>query len=196
MSEVVKHYFPKMVDLHNYVKTNQVSKKVYNWKALNQKVFRRMGFLISDEDIDAVARGDKGAVEEVLLFVQEKMAEYKEARAAKRASGGKGGTPPPGHFTPPPPVASASGRSSPRREAMGGAGAGAASASPGAARPAPSYHGRGGGRHAGAVASDVEELRETVEILLAKVDRLEQLLSAKDSKVEMLSRRVDALTRR
>ena len=44
MAEIVKHLYPKMVDLHNYVATNAVAKKLYNWKALNRtRMFALVG---------------------------------------------------------------------------------------------------------------------------------------------------------
>lgn len=32
------HYFPKLVDLHNYAAANAVDQKTYNWDTLNEKV--------------------------------------------------------------------------------------------------------------------------------------------------------------
>lgn len=37
--QVVAHYFPKLVELHNYTSANAVSQKIYNWKTLNEKVW-------------------------------------------------------------------------------------------------------------------------------------------------------------
>lgn len=36
--QVVAHYFPKLVELHNYAAANAVGQKVYNWNTLNEKV--------------------------------------------------------------------------------------------------------------------------------------------------------------
>ena len=35
-AEVIKHYLPKLIDLHNYSPANSVSQKVYNWTTLNR----------------------------------------------------------------------------------------------------------------------------------------------------------------
>jgi hypothetical protein len=36
-AEVIKHFLPKLVELHNYSAANSVSQKFYNWKTLNRK---------------------------------------------------------------------------------------------------------------------------------------------------------------
>ena len=36
MAEMVKHFFPKLVDLHNYSAAHSVSQKLYNWNTLNR----------------------------------------------------------------------------------------------------------------------------------------------------------------
>lgn len=78
MSEVVHNFFPKMVDLHHYSKTNSVDKKKYNWKHLNQRVFKAMGFTIPETDIIAVCNCARGAIEDVLELVQHELAAYQE----------------------------------------------------------------------------------------------------------------------
>ena len=35
MSEVCAHFFPRLVELHNYTKTNAASQKLINWQTLN-----------------------------------------------------------------------------------------------------------------------------------------------------------------
>ncbi len=37
MSEVCAHFFPRMVELHNYTKTNAASQKKVNWNTLNSE---------------------------------------------------------------------------------------------------------------------------------------------------------------
>ena len=43
MAEMVKHYFPSMVDLHNYSAAHSQSQKLYNWTTFNQKVLKKLG---------------------------------------------------------------------------------------------------------------------------------------------------------
>lgn len=35
-AEVIAHYFPKLVEIHNYSAANSVRTKVYNWQTLNR----------------------------------------------------------------------------------------------------------------------------------------------------------------
>jgi len=43
VAEVVKHYIPKLVELHNYSAAHSQSQKMYNWNTLNLKVFKKLG---------------------------------------------------------------------------------------------------------------------------------------------------------
>ena len=54
MAEVVSHYFPKLVDLHNYSAANSVSQKMYNWNTLNDKVFKKVSHNLYHNDICVV----------------------------------------------------------------------------------------------------------------------------------------------
>ena len=38
LAELVHHYFPKLVELHNYSPAHNSVQKMYNWQTLNQKV--------------------------------------------------------------------------------------------------------------------------------------------------------------
>ena len=35
VAEIVKSFYPKLVDLHNYSAANGIAQKVYNWETLN-----------------------------------------------------------------------------------------------------------------------------------------------------------------
>lgn len=40
MAEVVKYYYPRLVQMHNYIAANSVKKKMYNWNTLNRTLYR------------------------------------------------------------------------------------------------------------------------------------------------------------
>ena len=42
VAEVVHHYFPKLVELHNYSAANSVRQKLYNWATLNREFGRHI----------------------------------------------------------------------------------------------------------------------------------------------------------
>lgn len=51
MAEVMRSQYPQLVQIHNYQPTNSLSSKYINWKTLNEKVFRKIGFNINKNDI-------------------------------------------------------------------------------------------------------------------------------------------------
>lgn len=36
VAEIVSHYFPRLVELHNYPAANSTQQKLYNWNTLNR----------------------------------------------------------------------------------------------------------------------------------------------------------------
>ncbi|KAK2948523.1 putative Calponin homology domain [Blattamonas nauphoetae] len=64
MAELAKHYFPKLVDVHNYPAANSVPRKITNWNTFNVKVLKKLGmnFLTSD-DIQNIASCVPGSIE-------------------------------------------------------------------------------------------------------------------------------------
>ncbi|CAD8063809.1 unnamed protein product [Paramecium primaurelia] len=73
MAEIVHHYFPKLVELHNYSQANSTQTKQYNWNTLNTKVLKKLGFQLSQKDIDSIIQVEEGAIERVLKVIQEKI---------------------------------------------------------------------------------------------------------------------------
>lgn len=51
------------------------AQKMYNWTTLNQKVFRRLGFLLEKAEYLPVTNGEPGAIERVLKLVRARIAE-------------------------------------------------------------------------------------------------------------------------
>lgn len=47
IAEVVRHFFPRMVDLHNYSPANSKGPKVVNWQTLNRKWYWYMVYAIT-----------------------------------------------------------------------------------------------------------------------------------------------------
>lgn len=70
MAEIVAHYHPRLVELHNYQPVNSSIAKLYNWSCLNKRVFRKLGFVLSKAESEAVCTCQPGAVERVLKLLQ------------------------------------------------------------------------------------------------------------------------------
>ena len=86
ISEVVHHFFPKLIELHNYSSTNSISQKAYNWRTINQKVFRKIGFQISEQDVNDIVTCKRGATERVLKLCKINFVKYQKKRQQKRNS--------------------------------------------------------------------------------------------------------------
>lgn len=87
-AELVAHFFPKLVDLHNYSAANSVSQKQYNWATLNQKVFKKMGFQMPPDQVKSVCECTPGAIEQVLLQIHTKINQI-QANGGKMSSAPK-----------------------------------------------------------------------------------------------------------
>lgn len=95
MAEVLKHFFPKLVEIHNYTPANAIGQKIYNWNTLNrnfycivvtgaEKVFRKLNIRVSNEDIEAVVTATPGKVEEILQKVKQKVEENRQLKLQKQ----------------------------------------------------------------------------------------------------------------
>ncbi|KAL1789061.1 hypothetical protein HispidOSU_027865 [Sigmodon hispidus] len=84
VAEIVKHFHPRLVDLHSYVPACSTDQKLSNWSLLNRKVFRKLHFCIAETDIQKVVSNRPGIIESILCALKEKM----EAGIAHAGSAG------------------------------------------------------------------------------------------------------------
>ncbi|CAE7884097.1 SPEF1 [Symbiodinium sp. KB8] len=192
-AEVINHYFPRMVELHNYSSASSVRQKLYNWSTLNAKVLKRLKFSISKEEMEDTVNCVPGVVEMLLMRLQSKMAQYRQRKAKKSLSAAAGESDMGGRST----AGSSTGGSIAPYSAGsqgalhidGAAGFGAsgqASAALAASQQA---------NLASAVAdkdASIQELSETIEFLELKVAKLEQLLRLKDNRIHTLTARLQS----
>ncbi|XP_007935066.1 sperm flagellar protein 1-like [Orycteropus afer afer] len=75
LAEIVKHFRPQLVDLHNYVPSCNTDQKLSNWSTLNRKVFHKLRFCVSEADIRKVVANTPGAVEPILCTLRAKVEE-------------------------------------------------------------------------------------------------------------------------
>jgi len=170
MAEIVKHFVPGLVDIHNYSAAHSMQQKLYNWNTLNQRVFRRMGFLLSKSDIEKVTSCVPEAIERALRVVQLKLSEYSAEHQ---------------DFSP------GQSKDSPDQTAVRPAKIPVAMAQPRTmARPVdPDLLGE--------KDNTIREMKETIEvksmqIMELKIKKLEQLVKLKDSKIQTLSNKLTA----
>lgn len=192
-AEILNHFFPKLVEMHNYSAANSYTQKMYNWTTLNTKVLKKIGHQIHQQDLEDVIKVVPHAVEKVLVALQDKIG---RVQRRDHQAGGEGRV-----------RAPSSGAAIPRAsqgsrdiDSRGGRG------------EQPLHQGRdvgqsdrgrsGGGRESEVrqVQQEVDaemllekeqtiaELREMVVIMSEKIKKLEQLVRIKDTKIEALQR--------
>ncbi|XP_066926461.1 sperm flagellar protein 1-like isoform X2 [Clytia hemisphaerica] len=66
IAEIIHHYLPKMVDLHNYSPAHATAKKMDNWNVLGRKCFNKLNFNVKDGLIKGAVFAEPGAVELIL----------------------------------------------------------------------------------------------------------------------------------
>mmetsp|Transcript_43110 Transcript_43110/g.71665 ORF Transcript_43110/g.71665 Transcript_43110/m.71665 type:complete len:228 (+) Transcript_43110:104-787(+) len=184
MAEIVAHYFPRLVEMHNYPSANSYAQKMYNWNTFNAKVCKKMGFQLSKEELDALVNCQHQAVERTLKNLQQRMAKYGAKRAEAAATANENGSPP----------AAAQSSAAPSVRATPRVGAATGIPPPTGCRVAAAEARLGqmgvqeGGVQELLAEKDhhIRELRETVDILEIKIQKLEQLVRLKDSKIATL----------
>lgn len=72
LAEILKHHYPKLVDLHNYSSKNSFSHKILNWEMLNRRVLNKIKINLSSKDIEELAQATPGAVEKLLTKIKNK----------------------------------------------------------------------------------------------------------------------------
>ncbi|XP_050596121.1 uncharacterized protein LOC126925030 [Bombus affinis] len=66
-------YYPRYVDLHNYVPANSLTTKTENWKVLNRKVLNKIDMKLTKNVINQLANCHPGAAENMLLEIRKKI---------------------------------------------------------------------------------------------------------------------------
>lgn len=162
MAEVVKNFIPKLVEIHNYPAAHSVQQKVTNWNTLNVKVFRKMGFQLARSDIDKIVSCVPELVERVLKLVQDKVNEYSDRKPEPEVS--------------PTQPQRIQNLAKPKGQ----------NTSPVDIKIQPVNNAL---REKEQV---IGELKETIEIMESKIAKLEQLVKLKDSKIQILTNKLQA----
>ncbi|PNI62438.1 SPEF1 isoform 2 [Pan troglodytes] len=196
VAEVIKFYFPKMVEMHNYVPANSLQQKLSNWGHLNRKVLKRLNFSVPDDVMRKIAQCSPGVVELVLIPLRQRL-EERQRRRKQGASSLQELAPQDGSGYMDVGVSQkARGEGVPDPQ-----GGGQLSWDrPPAPRP-PAYNRalQGDPSFVLQIAEKEQELlasQETVQVLQMKVRRLEHLLQLKNVRIEDLSRRLQQAERK
>jgi len=84
VAELLQHFLPKLVDMHNYSPANSSSQKMNNWGVLQRRVFSKLKFAVPEPVVRSVCNCKPGVVEIVLLQLKEKV---EEELLSKREAG-------------------------------------------------------------------------------------------------------------
>jgi len=171
MAEIISAYFPTLIELHNYTPAHSVKQKIYNYETLNQKVLRKLGYVLTRSTIEDVVNCKPLAVEHVLNQLQLKMAKYKEKKSKMQSE-----------------MNSPVNNGNMNKYKM--------PSSPPAAAMKQGENPYNMGKNLRSNIDEeilyekdrqIQDLQETVKILELKVSKLEQLVRLKDNKIQKLS---------
>eukprot|EP00442_Polarella_glacialis_P021390 CAMPEP_0115097984 /NCGR_PEP_ID=MMETSP0227-20121206/30853_1 /TAXON_ID=89957 /ORGANISM="Polarella glacialis, Strain CCMP 1383" /LENGTH=230 /DNA_ID=CAMNT_0002492431 /DNA_START=78 /DNA_END=767 /DNA_ORIENTATION=+ len=181
-AEITNHFFPRLVEMHNYSGANSHTQKLYNWNTLNTKVLKKLGYQIHPQDLDDIIKAAAGAIERVLKALQYKVEEVQSGsvKVGGRPSvtPGAGGRPSAAPETYGEAPVSGRGQARPSQD-LGGKG-------PPVAAQVQKYQREVDTELLLEKESTIVELREMVGIMSEKIKKLEQLVRIKDSKIEAL----------
>eukprot|EP00126_Sphaerothecum_destruens_P003806 Sdes_comp17600_c0_seq1m6851 len=197
IAEIVHHFFPRLVELHNYASACSAAQKLSNWSTLNHKVLRKLGFTVSEDIVRQIIAATPGVVELVLNNLHYKVEKILEQQAVETLHAN------PQDITQPHQYMAALQQNAPGKPYVAADVShsqsyasfhnphllGKLSTSSGVSQGAvgagyQAGYGEGyGGEH-------VVDLRETVQILELKVQKLEDLVQLKEKRIEHLLRKL------
>lgn len=69
VANILKNFFPKLIDLHNYPSRNNTQLKLNSWETLNYKVLTKLGLHQNKHMLDKLSKGIPGAIEALLYDI-------------------------------------------------------------------------------------------------------------------------------
>ena len=72
-AEVVHHFLPKLVELHNYPPANSVSQKLENWRTLNSELCSVCRSMSQDHNILNSERDAYRLYHQITIFIQQRL---------------------------------------------------------------------------------------------------------------------------
>ncbi|CAF0725076.1 unnamed protein product [Adineta ricciae] len=184
-AELIKHYFPSWVDTHNYVASNSTQQKLINWGLLNRKVLCKFDMNIPEQVMRGICLGRARLVEIFLYNLrnrideshpqQNRMNESNMNTSRQRRS-------PPSQYDQPSPAYQ---RNEPKNTGYGGH---VAKKSTSMQNLTTEMVNRA---HYNEKEQECQAKDQQIQVLQAKVHRLEQLLRLKDVRVDDLSDKLE-----
>jgi hypothetical protein len=88
VAEILKHYFPKLVEIHNFPPTNSSKQKIANWDTINGRVLRKLHFEVPAAEIQDIVAAVPGAIERFLRALRTKITQIKNIQEQKMMTHG------------------------------------------------------------------------------------------------------------
>jgi hypothetical protein len=76
VAEIIRHFFPKLVEIHQYTPSNGTPAKEKNWFHLNRRVFSKLGFELHADVIHGLAQCKPWIIESLLVFLRERIDQH------------------------------------------------------------------------------------------------------------------------
>lgn len=73
IAEIIHHFQPKLIDLHNFFDANSVQAKLKQWKLLETKAFKKLDLQVTKQDIDNMSKAKLETIEKVLYNLMTKL---------------------------------------------------------------------------------------------------------------------------
>lgn len=86
MAEILKVYYPRYVDLHNYMPVSSLNLKKENWSILNRKVLSKIDMRLTKDVINQLANCHPGAAENILLTLKKRISKIPESNSTQDPS--------------------------------------------------------------------------------------------------------------
>jgi len=87
VAELVKHFQPRLVEVHNYPPASNPKAKVSNWNTLNKRVLSRLQIALSQEQIEDLVAAKPGRIERFFAMLKPKLEAYRHEPTAGHVSG-------------------------------------------------------------------------------------------------------------
>lgn len=212
VAEILKHYFPKLVEIHNFTPSFASKQKIANWNTINARVLRKLHFEVPSEEIQDIVSAVPGAIERFLRALRTKITQIKNIQEQKLLTrgdddgddgllfGGAAAYRPPSSstaVTAARPTSAAASRTTPLAAAptpsAAGSGRGALRPPP-PPQPSQRHDYNNDNQHVPSSTQGLRqlleekdrtilELRESIALLTDKVGRMEDLMRVKDEKI-------------
>ncbi|KAK3095814.1 hypothetical protein FSP39_019559 [Pinctada imbricata] len=85
VAEIIKHYLPKMIDMHMYSPASSTTQQMDTWRLLNRKVLQKLDFDLSEEVTRAIAKRKPGVIQKVLMLLRYQLDRQLQRQGRSRA---------------------------------------------------------------------------------------------------------------